>query len=827
MDDTIHILEKKHIDTLKSSNIVVLKGESGIGKSYYVNKFLETLPDKDSVIKFDAHSTEISDYNTLNTTIYKLISNSKIKKEITINVLQKLALWIPRFGQKISMMIDTNLASKSLNDLVRRAGINTQEPRVLEIMKFLENFSSCSPIVVYCDNVQWFDKGSWNILLQLFSLVKARNWYCILSYTTNATNPVIHYDDFEEQLYKLEKTYEINKISIHTIQRWRESNIKILCDSILMCTTKFSPSQYSLIYEYSQGVPLFVRTILSSLMEGNYIQFSTNSFISQSDWNLDDIHDILKNSVKNKILKVYHSIPESRELLEFGSVIDDDFSDESLESVFDTDCSNVLREVEKRFRLIEYLLENRLWKFEHFLIQDYIYHSLGNKAKDIHLKIANYLENNRDKVSNLKISLHYKLAGNYEKSAFYFIKEIESLLDSGCYVLASDKMNYLDDNYASELIVSLSLRYHALFLKGRILFHTVQYQSAIEVFTQLIKDIPHDYDELIGSCHQWLARSFLKLNTQNDFNSALSHLHIAKSKFTKTEKYSELGDILLDFIVAYAHMNQKNMAEVMYKEAERYFNMANDRIGMLRLHRKCIIFMSSKLAAPVLKNVAKSWERLNIPHEEIMALTNAAVEYLDLCDYKEAETLLLKALDVSVDLDGFGQVYIYNNLSILNIYQKDYARSDENANEARKGKFRFVEQLIVDVNKSALIALRDGVDSAFPFIERAYVNALIVNENDYTVPASINWGIVNFKNGNIQFALELLISQETCMTEYYNNYIFVIWYDTVYKCFLATDKDKAETFSQKYNKKVEQYLKTHSDDYPKYALIPMEFWSEN
>lgn len=208
-------------------------------------------------------------------------------------------------------------------------------------------------------------------------------------------------------------------------------------------------------------------------------------------------------------------------------------------------------------------LENRLWKFEHFLIQDYIYHSLGNKAKDIHLKIANYLENNRDKVSNLKISLHYKLAGNYEKSAFYFIKEIESLLDSGCYVLASDKMNYLDDNYASELIVSLSLRYHALFLKGRILFHTVQYQSAIEVFTQLIKDIPHDYDELIGSCHQWLARSFLKLNTQNDFNSALSHLHIAKSKFTKTEKYSELGDILLDFIVAYAHMNQKNMAEVM------------------------------------------------------------------------------------------------------------------------------------------------------------------------------------------------------------------------------------------------------------------------
>lgn len=694
-------------------------------------------------------------------------------------------------------------------------------------MKFLESFSKGKPIILYCDNVQWFDKGSWDILLQLFLLIKMRNWFCILSYTANATNPVIHYDEFEEQLDKLGKAYDTEKISTDTIERWNESNIHILCDSILMCNTKFSQSQYSLIYECSQGVPLFVRIILTSLRETNDILFSNNSFIPQSDWSSADIKDILKNSVKNKILKVYRTIPESRELLEFGSVIDDDFSDKSLNSVFDTDCSIILRQVERKFRLIEYLIESRVWKFEHFLIQDYIYHSLGNKAKEIHLRIADYLGENGDKASNLKISLHYKLAGNYEKSAFYFLKEIESLLDSGCYRLASDKINFLEDNYASELIISLSLRYHAIFFKGRILFHTIQYQSAIEIFTQLIKEISGDYEDLIGSSHQWLARCFLKMNTQNDFNSALSHLHIAKSKFTKAKKYSELGDVLLDFIVAYAHLNQKNMAESMYKEAEQYFNMANDRIGMLRLHRKCIIFMSSKLSAPVLKNVAKSWERLNIPHEEIMALTNAAVGYLNLLDYTESDNLLFKALDVSIDLDGFGQVYIYNNLGILNIYRKDYIRADDNFKEARKGKFRFVEQLIVDVNKSAMIAMRDGAESASLFIERAYENALTVKENDYTVPASINLGIVNAENGNLQFAVELLISQESFMEEYYNSYIFLIWYNAAYLCLTNIDGDKAQVFYQKYAKKAEYYLQAHSSDYPRYALIPMEFWSEN
>lgn len=99
-ENTLRLLEKKYADTPQSSNITVLEGEGGIGKSYYLNKFLQPLSDKYFIVRFDAHSTETSDYNTLNTAIYKLISDSKIKKEISLNILQKLALWIPLFGQK-------------------------------------------------------------------------------------------------------------------------------------------------------------------------------------------------------------------------------------------------------------------------------------------------------------------------------------------------------------------------------------------------------------------------------------------------------------------------------------------------------------------------------------------------------------------------------------------------------------------------------------------------------------------------------------------------------------------------------------------------------
>ena len=201
MDETSIIFREKYKDAFNSTNILILKGESGIGKSYYVKNFLDTTCGNKFIIKIDACSTEFSEYNTLNTAIYRLISDYQINKEISLNILQKLALWIPRFGQKIAMMIDANIETKAINDLIRRAGINTEEPNVLEIMRFFESLSKEKPIVVYCDNIQWFDKGSWSVLLQLFSLIAERNWFCILSYTTNASYPTLSCEQFEEQIH--------------------------------------------------------------------------------------------------------------------------------------------------------------------------------------------------------------------------------------------------------------------------------------------------------------------------------------------------------------------------------------------------------------------------------------------------------------------------------------------------------------------------------------------------------------------------------------------------------------------------------------------------
>lgn len=830
MDRILPLLQKKYTDTFNSSTIFTVYGESGIGKTYWIRQFLDSIKDTAVVIHFDAHTLDTPEYSTLNVGLYKLISDDKIKSEININILQKLSLWIPRFGEGISDLCNTsNIEHKSLNDIVRRSGINTDTPKNLEIIKFFESIADGKNIIIYCDNIQWYDKSSWETLLQIFTLINEKHYFCILSYTIKALDPIINQDTFDKQLHILSTNYYYNKITSYTIERWDRLNISKLCDSIIDAKTNFTDDQYDLIYRFSLGIPQYVKLILYSLKEEYQIRFSKNNSIeSYEKWGENNIEDILKKALKDKLLKVYKTIPESKILLEYGSVLEEDFSNNSIATIFTQKSLDILREVEHKFQIIEYIIDNNLWEFEHLAIREYIYNSLGENAKKIHHRIAEYLENIQGNVSNIKIAIHYKLAGDYEKSLSFYIKEVESLLNIGCYKEALSRYSYIEDSYSIDLLSIPHLRYKALFLKGRLLFHTVQYQSAIETFVEILNEpIEEYYHELTGYIHQWLARAYLKLNTQKDFKSAIEHLEIAKQLFTKANDYSAIGDVLLDTIVAYAHMNRKDIVPSIYKDAERYFSLSNDRIGMFRLYRKCIIFMQPQVAAPILETVANGWKRFHLQHEEIMALNNAAVAYMNIHNYKKSKELLMRAFESSIDIDNFGEVYLYNNLGVLSIFLEDYHNADKNFAEARKGKYRYVEQLIVDINRTVVIGMNKGVEQALPFIKRTYKQALTVNENDYLIPATINLGIANAKLSNNQYACKLLMEQEPYIQEYYNSYIFVIWYQTLYSCSKLLNNGLAQSLYQKYNHRSEQYLNFHSNKYPEYAIVTMEFWSEN
>jgi len=412
-------------EACKESNIVIIRGEFGIGKTYHINNLLNSrgiLP-KD-IVQIGAHPFDESNYSTLNQAIYKYINGIDVDIEVGRRLLQKASTLIPRFGQFISDILEPGQYSTSLNEVVKRAGINTEEPNLLGLIKFFENQSCNTPFVFYCKNIQWFDQKSWEILLKLLMLVSEKKWFCILSYTSNAQPPALSHEEMNHTISRLKELNGKPVVHVIDMERWERKDIPALCSSILQSQVSFSEQQYDLILQYTEGLPLYVKTILDEFIQYNYIFCDGDQWISCSTWDSEKIREILKDSVKEKINRVYREIPESRDILEIGSIIQEDFTDTSISRIFQTDNHfNILLQVENRFRIIQYILEGRLWKFEHYLIQDYIYRSLGDKAKILHLKIAGYLENHSSAKSYMKIAHNYRLGGDMDRSAFFILKK--------------------------------------------------------------------------------------------------------------------------------------------------------------------------------------------------------------------------------------------------------------------------------------------------------------------------------------------------------------------------------------------------------------------
>jgi tetratricopeptide (TPR) repeat protein len=803
----------------------MFEGEFGIGKKYAVNKFFtEKNISTDDIIQIDAALTSKSSYAAINQAIYKLLMSKRlVDEQQSRNLAKKASLLIPKFGEMAAHFIGDDRYNEALYDVIRRAGVNTESYNILSIAKFLEELTVDKRVVLYCSNLQWFDEQSWEIILKLIPVIADRGWFCIFSYTVNVDQPSIKHCDIEHMLSRLNHLPEINRNFIHTtIDKWRKSDLPCLCESILKGKVSFTKSQINTLSQYTEGLPLYVKIILEALAEHGDINLAIDGWGSKENWDSERIRTILQNIVQQRINSVYANIPQCRDILEVGSAIKEDFTDEVISGIFNNNPTTILHEVEKRYRVIQYIMDNRMWKFEHFIIQDYVYRSLGDKAQDIHLLVAKYLERNTKKYSHIKIAQHYYLAGDNAKFAEHYLSEIKSLMDSGCYKSA---LRFIDDlSDCHEFAIFISGKEHDfLILKGRAKFHNICYREAIEIFTPLLYS--NNSEEFKAECSKWLAKTYLKLDSQEDFNHALIHLKSAESYYREKGDYSAVGDILLDFIVAYAHINDKQESRRLYAQTESCFNAAQDRIGLLRLYRRSIIFMDPKLSAPILYKAATAWGTMNVRHEKIMSLNNAAVQYYSMNDYDRAYEILIEALNESIEFNDFGMVYIHNNLGVINALKGSIETSHKNFAEARKGKFRAVEQLIVDINES-ISSIINNPEATISILESIYRRASLTGEESYIVPSAINLGIALLQTENINQVITLFEPIEEAIAKY-QDYNLVIWYNLMRECYTRNNElIKYHNLIERYDSIVTEYTESYPD-FPKYAYITMDFWSDN
>lgn len=812
-------------DSKKTRKTVILSGESGIGKSYQTKLFLNAIEEEAYIVNLVGYPLEQGAFNTINSAIYKHITNRAVNFEIIFNLLQKVTFAIPRFGQYVSPLFDSNTKFTAFWNLLKKSGISSNEPNIYSIKVFFENLSKGKPIVFYCDNIQWFDKESWILLTNLIVSISDKQWFFVINYTTNAEITKLTHGEIHKTFEKIQESTEHDILHLK-IDRCNIERLSELCSSILNARVELSQLELNLLYEYTKGLPLFVKIVLTLFKENGYITYRESKWISQGNWKSNLIKKILSDSIKERIETIYKNIPHSRETLEFASVFGEKFKEELLNELFKTkDSFEILSDIENRFKLIQYLTNERTWMFEHFIIQNYIYNSLGENAKQIHLKIAEYLETTQSK-NYLQISLHFLYADEYEKSIHYKILEIKQLIETGCYNPALKLMDSVEADPTRLIHLDKQKRIEFNLLKARLMFHIVQYQTAIGIFLTILRE---NGDDLVSAtCYWWLGRCHIKLHTQEDFQQGLDYLFKAEKIFKKIKRYDELGYVYSDIVVTFAHLNKIPEAEEAFRKSESNFNITKNLVGMLKLQRRNVIFMENRLSAPLLEQTAKTFGQMNLLHEKIMSANNAATQYIYCGELDKAKLILNEANDDSEEIGGFGQAYLYNNLGLLNYIFNDLDSAYHCFQIARNSKFRFVEQLIVDINESVLLVKQNGCKTIESIFNQIYRKALSVGENDYVVPATINYGKCLSLLGQYDKAWTLLYSLEDNIIALNSDYELYMWYSTMSNLFPLLGKiNELNEFNEKYVNKING-LPLNNELYKSdFTLITMQFWSDN
>lgn len=805
---------------------VALIAESGIGKTYIAEQFLKYLENKSLVVRIKGTPTASSALSAVYNALYNMISQGKVvKKEYYIGLLKRYTKVLPGFAQFASLLISQK-QSDVYGEVLASTGLNVNTSPNPQIIRFIQEIGRDSSIIVISDDCQWLDSASWEFLVYLAENAKHLGWLFLFLYNDR----VYTWENRNEHFHTIDY-WKTHAESINWKQfipkRWPPKELPTLCSNILGKPSRLSNDQISILFKYSGGIPQYVKSILEGLREQSYIIYTDNIFVGKGDWNDIDIAKELRDSIGQRLQRVYHAIEGSRSILEIGCVIGERFQESDVDSLLNIkDSYTILTKISMTFGVIKYIFKEREWTFDHTLIHREIYDSLGSECRKLHIRIAKHFEKKED-ASPITISYHYHRAGEVKKAMHFKLLEASRLTSVAMYGLALTLIGEINsDILETSIQLSIEDLTKITLLRGHCLFRLNKYKDAFIEFKKLLEISISE--EIRAQTLRWIGRCYTSLDTQEDAELGLKHHEEAIAIYKKLSDKKQLAETLTELVVVYAHLNRYQNAKIVYTRAEEYFNDMEDYIGLARLQRRNGIFMDGRIAAPDLERVSNIFSRYKMPDERIMALNNASVAFLYLGNLKKAQALIETALKEATEFGNFGLDCIYNNLAIINITSNKLSVAEKYTCLARDNCNREVTKVIIDISNSVIVMQKEGIKTAVPILRKILHKTKVVGEVTYMLPAIVNlsYALAQLKQyGKAIKYLELLKPFSMNSAYSHIDYQNSRWFQLLKKCYLLNgNTDVLANLEKQYGwcsqPEGSIYYK------PSYALVAAQFWSD-
>ncbi len=502
VDRKSHLAELSHYkNSIESGEgkTVLLKGETGVGKTRLAEEFLKECENqgfqvlRSRCLYYETSEPYLPYYEALEehleedsgeefgpAFIQPSSSGSKSTGSAPMSMMGG--------AQNLQEESDTSLASQ-------------QEMMFNRVSDLLKELSEEKPVVFFMDDLQWIDKSSAQLMHHLARDITDNSILLLGAYRQEELRYVEEELPLKETLNRLKDEDLVNIIEI---SRFNQPTTSKLVKKYL--DREDLPDDFTwTIYRESEGNPFYVIEMLDSMKQEDVISPDSYTWDPEEELSNISIPSTIKDITSRRIERLNK---EEKKILMFASLIGSEFNFQLLEKVIDMDVIELLDIIDN---LVEKGLieedqgEDELYRFHHLQTRTTLYEEMGSSRKRVSHKMMGealeefYSDNLEEHYYEL--SNHFYEGKQYEKAYEYSKKSAERSLRSLDITRAKEYYEKTLESLqkASDIENEIEKEMDILVRLGQLNYDMSDWYSAKEIYQELIEKAEEAEDQKMKS----------------------------------------------------------------------------------------------------------------------------------------------------------------------------------------------------------------------------------------------------------------------------------------------------------------------------------------
>ncbi len=430
-----------------NTELLIISGRSGIGKSALVNEISKSLVEQKGYFasgRYDQFSKSIP-HKAITQSFNSLIG--QIVMEGQASILHWKEMILAELADNGKIIIDIIPELETLigkqPEVAELPPTESQNRFSIVFRKFINAICKKEhPIVIFLDDLQWADSASLNLIQSILSDLDLKYFLFILAFRHNEVQPDHQFSIMIREWLKNVILYK--PILLEPISKF---DVNYLVTDTLGRSDEDCKELVDILYDKTQGNPFFVKEVFKNLYSKGYIYFAGGIW----QWDIDLIRSVIRVSenVVNLMVEKIMALPErSIAIMKLAACIGDWFRISVFADILNLSYEDALEEL----RIIAndgfMIMKEPSVGFVQAEVREAVYIMLSPEEKSLnHYKIGClYLRNANDDDLDSQV---YTIVEQLNHGIMHIIqpKERNRLLDLN--ILMGNKSLTISDNYSA------------------------------------------------------------------------------------------------------------------------------------------------------------------------------------------------------------------------------------------------------------------------------------------------------------------------------------------------------------------------------------------